>query len=318
MAQSFLARLFNVTTPIAKAETGIGAVWQTIYAPLNSLSKSPNKLMAEAEALFHTAPWVAEAERIISGRMGRVGYHLEDENGDTLTRKMSPKVASLLDALDTPSPRKTRRQLWSLTGRHMGLPGNAIWYLDQRELLGGTPLQTLYINPARMTPAEDGAGNLVGWIMDDPRNPITPQGSKPVPFELAEIIHFPLDEPDHGHWGIGIPESAMAKIELSRLTDRHTGQVLASGGRLAGIISPKAGVVVNDDDWKALVRDYRNIVGDPESAKRLQIVKAPVDFTRTVADPSELQLTELLTKSRDDTFALWGIPLSQAGIVSAR
>lgn len=322
---SILSRLFAVQPNIvepniepAKAASGPWVAWASAYAPLASLSRNANRLMAEAEALFHSAPWVAEAERIISGRMGRVPYHLEDEDGETLTRKTSTLAASLLDALDKPSPGKTRRQLWSLTGRHMGLAGNGFWYLDQRDLLGGTPLQTLYINPARMTPQEDEAGNLFGWVMDSPNNPLTPRGIEPTPFEKVEIVHFALDEPDAGHWGIGIPESAQVKIELSRLADRHTGQVLASGGRLPGIVAPKPGETIAEDAWLAFVRDYRNITGDNESAKRMQIVRGPIDFTRTAATPTELQLTDIVTKGRDDTFALWGIPLSQAGIVSSR
>lgn len=311
----------TLTHEPAKAQTGTGWVNMMNVPMLSSLANQPNKLMAEAEALFHTAPWVAEVERIISGRMGRVPYHLELPDGETIVRKMGPLATSLLDAIDYPSPgqKKTRRELWSLTGRHKGLAGNSFWYLDQIDMLAGTPLQTLYINPVRMTPVDDPGSNLIGWIMDHPQNPMTPRGVQATPFELKEIIHHKLDEPDSGHWGVGIPESAYSKVEISRLTDRHTGQVLASGGRLAGIISPKdSSVTIGDEAWAAVIRDYRNIVNDPDSAKRLQIMRSAVEFTKTTADPQELQLTDLLTKSRDDTFALWGVPLSQAGVVSAR
>ena len=319
---SLWSRLVSALAPIdAKAETGSGVASILAYPQLSSMSRRPERLMAEAEALFHTSPWVGEAERIISGRMGRVAYHLETEDGETISRDDGPLATSLLDALDKPSsePKRTRRQLWSLTGRHMGLAGNGFWYLDQRELLGGTPAQTLYINPARMTPAESPGGNLLGWIMDHPQNPNTPPGVQATPFELKEIIHFLLDEPDFGHYGIGIPESAYSKVELARLADRQASVTIASGGRLAGILSPPTGgAVISDEGWAAIVRDYRNIVNDPDSAKRIQVIRSPMDFTQTSANPEQMQLKDLLTGSRDDIFALWGIPLSQAGISSAR
>src|SRR6266481_3546899 len=261
---TFIQRLLGIAPIEAKAETGSGLFALQGFPMLSSLSNRPEKLIAECEQLFHANVWVAACERAIVGRFASVEVHLEDDNEETVDADTSPLAASLLEVLNRPSPRKTRRALWSITGRHMGLTGNAFWYLDKRSLLDGTPLECLYINPARMTPVDDSGGNLIGWIMDHPQNPLTPSGVQPTPFDLEEIIHFVLDEPDYGHYGIGIAETAQAKIELSRLTDRHAATTIASGGRLAGIISPKAGgAVISDDGWQAVIRDYRNIVSDP-------------------------------------------------------
>lgn len=324
---SLIERLFPiretivVAEPPQKAATGPGMFVLTGSVPMNTVSTDPNRLMAEAELLFHRNTWVAAAERAITSRFAGVPYHLEDENGETIEAKQSTAAKALIELLEKPStkPKRNRRQLWGITSRHMGLPGNGFWYLDQATILGGIPLQTLYINPVRMTPATDEGGNLYGWIMDHPSNPLTPRGVTPVPFDLDELLHFRLDEPDYGHFGIGIAETAHAKIELSRLIDVHAATVIATGGRLAGIISPKAGgQPIGDEEWQAVIRDYRNITGDPESAKRVQVMKQPIDFTGTAMDIDELQLPALATASRDDILAAWGVPLSQLGIVPAR
>jgi hypothetical protein len=106
------------------------------------------------------------------------------------------------------------------------------------------------------------------------------------------------------------------KAQLSELGDRHIGNVLGSGGRLAGIISPKttSTAIVSDDDWAAFVRDWRNIAEDPQAAKRLQIAKAPVDFARTSGTLQELAVEAISKLSREDIFAGWQVPLSQVGI----
>ena len=65
----------------------------------------------------------------------------------------------------SPTP-KTRAGLWDLTFRHMGCAGIGYWYLDGINALAGTPLQTLYISPARMTPDLDDSGRLIGWWLD--------------------------------------------------------------------------------------------------------------------------------------------------------
>src|SRR3990167_8333602 len=274
---------------VVKAETGSAVYAIGTYPQLDSLSRAPQKLMAEAQALFHTQTWVAAAERAIVGRYVRAPWHLEQADGDTVDKNASPAEKAVLDFLKRPNEKTSRRQLWSLTLRHLGLCGNGFWYLDQRDALG-VPLQVLYVNPARLSPVEDAAKNLLGWIMDKPDNPLTRAGATPVPFELDELKHFMLDEPDFGHWGIGI----------------------------AGLLSPKQGAsTMNDDQWLATVRDYRNIVGDPDAAKRLHIVRGPVDFTETASKPSELQLAGLSSASRENILAAWGVPLSQIGIMQS-
>ena len=302
---------------VVKAETGSAVYAIGTYPQLDSLSRAPQKLMAEGQALFHTQTWVAAAERAIVGRYVRAPWHLEQADGDTVDKDASPAERAVLDFIRQPNDKRNRRQVWSLTLRHMGLCGNGFWYLDQRDSMG-VPLQVLYVNPARMSPVEDPHQTLLGWIMDKPDNPLTKAGSTPVPFELDELIHFKLDEPDAGHWGIGIAEAAYSKLMLDKLADAHTAQVLASGGRIAGLLSPKQGAsTMNDDQWLATVRDYRNIVGDPDAAKRLHIVRGPVDFTETASKPSELQLSELSSASRENILAAWGVPLSQIGVMQS-
>ena len=309
----------TTATAEAKAAIGPGVVALSTYPQVSlSPARSPQKMMAEAEALFTSNLWVASAERAIVGRFVDAPWHLETAEGDTVDDTSPPAQQAALALLKKPSQRMSRRQLWSLTLRHMGLPGNGFWYLDQRLLTGGPPLALLYINPCRMSPIEDEHGYLLGWVMDKADNPLTPRGAQAVPFEVDELRHFKLDEPDTGHWGIGIAQAAYAKLMIDRLGDSHTAQVLASGGRIAGLLSPKQGAsTMSEDQWQATVRDYRNIVGDPDAAKRLHVVRGPVDFTETASKPSELQLAELNEASRENILAGWNVPLSQIGIMQS-
>jgi phage portal protein BeeE len=307
----------------AKAATGPGVIMMEHGAPLHSWANSVHKRMYEMQSLFRANIWVNAAESAVAGRFARVGYHLELDDGETLDRGMSPVGDALLDLIDWPNQdqgrAKTRRALWKLTRRHAGLCGNALWFLDQAELLGGTPLSILYVNPVRLTPAEDDSGNLIGWVVDHPENQVTGRRDfAGLPLQLSEVIHFTLDDPDFGHFGIGKVEAAMSKIELSRLADHHTAGVLATGGRLAGILSPKERDAVNETEWDAVVRSWRTIAADPDSAKRLHIVKGAVEFNRTSATPSELELPSIMEGARDDILAAWGVPPSQIGIMKAR
>jgi len=309
-----------------KAEIGPGAVDMTYLRPLWSVtgSRSPQRMAEQAQTLYRTHPWVHAAEKAVSGRGGVVPWHLEDANDNEVPEDASGPVGAIRLLIEKPQAnvgtegqynrkRLTRRELWTITLRHMGLCGTAFWYLDQTEALGGTPLGIIYIRPDRMWPAEDAQGNLLGWSLDAP-----PGEKGSMPLDLASVLTFYLDPPDYGHFGIGLVESLGMKASLSTAADRYIGDVLASGGRLAGLVSPKPNTTISEDQWRQFVNDARQIAEDPQSAKRLQAVRGPIDFARTAATPNEVAVVDVANASRDDILAHWNVPGSQIGIPITR
>lgn len=306
------------TAPPVKASSGIGSTWMTYEMPVSSFSRNPQKAMRDAQSLYRLNPWVGAAERLIGQRFATVGWHIEDADDNEID-DTSPApyqaIRNLLERPYTPRPGdpqsqtpRTRSSLWKITCRHMGLCGVTFWYLDQTEALGGTPLQILYLNPARVTPKTDAQGNLTDWLLD-----ADDRGYGGTPLGLKNVVRFQLEPPDEGHLGVGLVESAMAKVEVSRLADRHSVNVLAAGGKQGGVISPHGGRL-NDDEYAQLERDVRTMNEGPDAARRWLILRGPVDYTRTASTPMELNLLELAQMAKEDTLALWGVPPSQLGI----
>mgnify|MGYP000167598961 CR=1 FL=1 len=300
---------------IVKSETGPGVAMFNWGTPIGLFSRSPQKAMREAQMLYHANPWVHSAEQTIVRRVAGLPWHLEDENDEESEGEPAGNVKIAHDLLEKPQlnadvgRKMTRRGLWSITTRHIGLCGMGYWYLDQMDAYARIPLSILYVNPARVWPAEDDAGNLTGWVLD----PKDEAGRGGTPLTLDELIPFYLDEPDGGHYGTGLVEVASLKARITTLADLHAAYVLSTGGRLAGIVSPKEGSIP-DDKFQALVREFRNLVEAPDAAKRTTILQGPVDFTPTAANPNELNLLDLSKMNRDDIFAIWGVPPSQAGV----
>lgn len=320
---TIIDRLLGRAEPAEKAivtgngGTGLGVLAYMNDVPLWTAARNPRRLIKQAQELYHSHPWVHAAENVVSSRAAGVGWHLEDDQGEEVTDESAPELKAIRDLFEKPQTtlppgikRIYRRALWQVTLRHEGLCGTTFWYLDQREGLTGTPAAFLYINPARMYAVYDKAYNTIGWKLDADED-----GNGGVPLELDEIVQFDYDPPDAGAYGIGIVESAGLKAHLSTVTDRHMGNVIGSGGRLAGIFAPKdANSTISPDDWAAFVRDFRNVNEDPNAAKRGQIVKAPIEHIRTAATPQELSIEAIAKMSRDDVTSLWGVPLSQLGV----
>lgn len=301
--------------PVRKDAVGPGVAMFNWGTPIGVFARSQQRAMREAQMLYHSNPWVASAERTVTRRLVGLPWHLEDENDEEAEGEPTGNVKIATDLIEKPQAnlstgrKMTRRGLWSITSRHVGLCGMAYWYLDQIDRYAGIPLSILYINPARMWPAEDNAGNLTGWILD----PKDEQGRGGTPLELDEVLPFYLDEPDTGNLATGLAEVAALKARITNLADMHAAYILSTGGRLAGIVSPKEGSIP-DDKFQALVREFRNLVEAPDAAKRTTILQGPVDFTPTAANPSELNLLDLSKMNRDDLFAIWGVPPQLSGI----
>ena len=298
-----------------KAAFGAGAYAIEYNEPLDRHRRDPQKWMRNAQALSRRNPWVNTAEGIITGKGSTVGWHLENPEGETIDPEAAGPASTALAVLERPNREMTRSRLWSITLRHMGVCGNAFWYLDQRDRLAGTPLQVLYINPARMRPATDKGGYLTGWVLDAEDTYEFEAGRQTgIPLDVAEVVHFTLEPPDWGYLGHGLVEAAENLITLNASAERYLTQVLATGGRRGHFIGPKDGRM-DDDVFQALVNGLRNVAESPDAAKRNIVTKGPIETTPQAVTPNEVGAMGVLTEMRENIVSgVWKVPLSQLGV----
>jgi portal protein len=292
-----------------KAGLGPGAYVMEYHEPLARHQRDPQKFMKYAQTISRKNPWVNTAEGIICGKASTVPWHLEDANGDTV------EDTTALAVLERPNPMMTRSKLWNITLRHMGVCGNAFWFLDQRDGLAGTPLEIYYINPARMRPSTDKKGNLTGWVLDAEDTYEFEAGRQTgIPLEVGEVIHFTLEPPDWGYLGHGLIEAAENLLALNGAAERYLTQVLATGGRRGHFIGPKDGRM-DDDVFQALVAGLRNVAESPDAAKRNIVTKGPIETTPQAVTPNEVGAMGVLTEMRENIVSgVWRVPLGQLGI----
>lgn len=298
---------------------GAGVLNTEFLLPM-MLPNQPGKRMQEAVKLGREVAYVKAAEATIGGKIADpllgVGWHIEDPDDETIDDSYpDPRAREAYALIARPqgnvNPREvgivySRDAIWEVTSRHMGLAGQGAWYLDQLNDFG-IPNALFYLRPDRLTPDMSGSV-LTGWKLDC--RPGMPEGT---PLDLESVLLVQLETPDDGVFAQGLVESALTKALLNGAIDKHFAAVLHSGGRLAGILAPREGYIEDDGIFNQLTRDWRNITEQPESARRLQVARAPIDFTRTVATTDELKLIDLMSKNRDDLLALWRVPLSQLG-----
>lgn len=287
-----------------KAVIGPGA---NVYAngglPLSGMSS--RKYMEQAQRLYIDNPWIHTAEGLISKKLSVSDWKIMVHTTDFDTEK-SVDSGPAYDMLDIGSPLQemSRSKLWQITSRHMGLCNNAFWYPDRKQPENGC----IYINPARMTPVPNEAGYLHFWLLD-----ADDFGENGVRFEKDEILWFQLEAADTGFFGHGLVFSALMKATLSTATDRHAIQVLETGGRLQGILTPTKDDFINDFAFASMQRELRNVTELDDSAKRMVLLRKAVEFTPTTMTPNDLNLALLMRTSKEDIYEIWGVPRSQTG-----
>lgn len=308
--------LSTALKPAQKAVIGAGAYAMEFGTPLWTKDKGETKFIREALGIYHTSRHIRRAEMTIANRIGGVPWHLEDAEGNEISDD-SPDIERVVrDLIEKPTGGArlgnqpvTRREMWQITGRHMGLVNVAFWYRDGMNRMTGLPERFLYIRPDRMTPSVEKSSNkLTGWILDYD----SAKGSG-TPLALEEVLTFYLEVPDEGFYGSGLVEAALALAQKVRISDQHEVGVYGSGGRLPGIISPKVDAAVSDDVYDRLVKDWRTVVEMPDAAKRTIIARAPIDFTPTAQDMKALLSAEMSRLTQEQTFGLWGVPPETTG-----
>lgn len=298
-----------------KAALGAGAYVLEYHEPLRRHQRDPAKYQRYCQTVSRKNPWVNTAEAIIAGKAATTPWHLEDAEGETVDQESVPALRTVSSLIERPNPQMTRSRLWGITIRHMGVCGNAFWFLDQLDGLAKTPAAIYYINPARMRPATDARGNLTGWVLDADEDYEFEYGqSKGIPLQLDEVIPFTLEPPDWGYLGHGLVEAAENLLALNGAAERYLTQVLASGGRRGHFIGPKDGRM-DDDVFQALVAGLRNVAESPDAAKRNIVTKGPIETQPQAVTPNEVGAMGVLTEMRENIVSgVWRVPLSQLGV----
>ena len=314
---TFLDRLLG--RPAAKAVYGGPYLAALQQGPLLSVTNSsPQERMAQFLRAYKVG-WFYKAGRKISIDIGSLAFSLsyEDGEGDN-AESIAPAATSVpFDALkpleqflrlmERPNPYQTGRQLLEKTEIRLDFAGSAFWYMENATG-GGLPTGLYGISPTRMWPSVDKSNHLIGWVMDADK----PSGG--VPFTADEILPFMNTTATDEAWvGQGVIEAVYAQVPLTDLMARHTSDVLTTGGRLAGMITPKQRTLT-ENEFQDVVKAWRNVASDPNAARRLLVFPEPMEWSSGAASPKDIGIPELAALTRDEILTAFPLSPYQLGV----
>lgn len=296
----------------SKALTALGPYDSGI--PLTSMYNTPQQ-KAAAYLRAYKVGWFYKAESRISSDVAGLPWTVsdgdaesDDPNETTLGRpdldvpfaSLSP-IDQFQRLMERPNERQSGRVLRQKTQIRLDMAGAAFWYLEGADFLNGLPTAIYGISPSRMWPSLDPSGNLVGWVMDKDQ----PSGG--VPFLPNEILPFATaTSDDSDYFGVSVVEAVFAEVPLTDLIARHTGDVLTTGGRLAGMLWPKDRSL-DENEFLDAQRAWRNVASDPNAARRLLMFPEPMEYAKGASTPAEIGIPELAALNRDNILTAFPI-----------
>lgn len=304
-----------------KAVTGPGVTAYYNDVPINSWMYGDAQARMAAFLRAYKVGWFYKAGRKISEAIGSLDWSVsngdvesEDATETTIPRPdldipfddLTP-IEQLIRLLERPNPYQTGRALFTKTQIRRDFAGTAMWYLEGGEN-GGLPTAIIGVNPARMTPSRGPDGRLIGWVLDKNRS------NGGVPFTADEILTFPMgSSDDDDEVGVGVVESVFSELPLGDLFARHTSDLMTTGGRLAGMLSPKDRALT-PDEFDDAVKAWRNVASDPNAAKRLLLFQEPMEYSAGASTPAEIGIPELANLNRDNILTAFPISPYQLGV----
>ena len=304
-----------------KAVTGPGVTAYANDYPLSSLRETPQQRCAAFLKAYRVG-WFYKAESKISGDLSRQPWTVSDgdiESEDPEeTNVQRPDLDIPFEALnpieqfmrlmERPNPKQTGTALRQKTYIRRDMAGAAFWYL---EVASPTALPTaIYgVSPTRLWPSYDKrTGQLLGYILDYDK-----QGGS-MTFEPWEILAFSnASADDDDIFGVSLVEAVYAELPLTDLMSRHTGDLLTTGGRLAGMLWPKDRAL-GEDEFTDAQRAWRNVISDPNSARRLLLFPEPMEWSAGASTPAEIGIPELAELNRDNILTAFPIAPEVLGV----
>jgi phage portal protein BeeE len=311
-------RTLSTAVVTQKAVTSLGP-WAT-GIPLSSVNHSPQDRMA-AYLRAYKVGWFYKAGRKIADDFANLPWRVKDGDSESTdpeeTTLQNPDLDIPFDQLspiqqfqrlmERPNPSQTGRQLRKKTRIRLDFAGCAFWYLEGVDAPSGLPTAIYGISPPRMWPAYDRQGQLIGWVMDKDQ----PSGG--VPFDANEILLFCEDGADDDPFGVSVVQSVQGHVGLSDAMATHVGDVMATGGRLAGMLWPKSRAL-DEAEFTQAQRAWRNATSDTNAARRLLLFPEPMEYSAGAASPKDIGLPELAAVDRDAILTAFPISPYQLGV----
>ncbi|MCU0511552.1 MAG: phage portal protein [Anaerolineae bacterium] len=251
----------------------------------------PGSVYEQSPAVYMAVNRIAEAGALVPLNI----YRLAGE------QRLAVENHPLERLLAAPNPYLSRFELLEQTLGMLELHGNAYWFIVGDA--AGRPAELWPLRPDRVTIVPDVEHYVRGYVYTT--------GSRQIPLDALEVIHFKRWHPANDYYGL----SALAAARLAILSDRAMAQwnyntFGRDNGIPAGIVSIRD--YVNDGDFERIKEEWRTSYGGAK--RRTAFLRgSSIQWQNIGLSHTDLDFLQGRKSHRDEILNLFGIPV---GLVS--
>jgi HK97 family phage portal protein len=196
--------------------------------------------------------------------------------------------------------------LLRMTYKDLLIYGEAFWAIE-KTILGKTPVRALRLHPKFMSPILDDNDNLLSWEYGPGVHE-----SKPKPYQLDQMVHFRLDDPDTDLQGLSPLHSLQLTIASDLNAMHFNGNFFENSAQTGMVIIVKTSTgdeAVRNREWLE-----QNYVGT-KNAHRPLLLEGDVDVKSSVNRQVDMQYVEGRILNRQEIMTALDIPPEKLNIV---
>ncbi|WP_082874399.1 phage portal protein [Arthrobacter sp. OY3WO11] len=269
--------------------------------------------------------WVYAAASTIAKDTSQIDYRAYANRGTTKTGKMAGRMLKhqgsykaflrsqptleeldnhiLLDLLDHPNVVMDGQRFQELTDLHMVLAGEAFWGILRNGLGKAEQLWPMMPHLMKHVVGDDGA--ITGWVYR--------VNGKDIPWDAADIVHFPLTDPNNIYRGMSVVRAAARAIE----TDAHA----ADWNRNFFFNSARPDLALETDQtltpqvFERMKEQWNDEYQGTANAHKVAILEAGLKLNKLTMTQKEMDFLESRKYNRDQILAMFGVSRVMLGLI---
>lgn len=251
--------------------------------------------------MFRQHPVVRGAIEKISKYSVATGFHFESDDKNEMVNADREKAAKKFFR------RSNAQHLLRITYKDILIYGETFWLIEKT--LGKTPIRAMRLHPRLMDPIVNDFDELVGWKYG--------QGveEERKEYELDQILHFRLDDPDTDLTGLSLLHSLQLTVASDLNAMHFNGNFFENGAQTGLIIILKT----STGDEAKRNREWidQNYVGT-KNAHRPLLIEGDVDVKPSVSKMQDMQYVEGRVLNRQEIMTVLDIPPDKLNIIDDR
>lgn len=290
----------GVIRRLANPQKNLGDPVRTIGSQSSTVRSLFGSGGDEVNVLEEYRGFVWKCINVRSEAVARTPIYVERKVGEKWQKDDTHEFQEVLDG------KEGQHSLHELLEAHqvsLDMFGESFWYFAKGERFD-QPMARYLLDPGYVTVYVSG-GEVKGYLYN--------KGGTNITFDLDEIAHYRIYDPNNPYRGLGPMQAAGWFIRSARYVNTYVNNFLENNAVPAGVIVASADA--NEKDWELFKKTWAEKHSGIDNAGKTGFVRgSDLKFEKTGLSLGDVDFSAMKNTSRDDIMAMFSVSKPLLGI----